>query len=141
MTIPDELTGVLVNVGNFRGSGAINVVPDFAQSELDVRITRTADREPLLARLHTQAESINTRDGFRLDLTGAFNRPPKECGPAEESAFAAWQQAARDLGQLPPNWVHSRAAQTATSSLPPGSPTSTASARSGIISTATASAW
>ena len=106
--IPTELPGVLVNVGNIRGgSAATNVVPDFAQSELDVRITRVADREPLLARLHALAGVINARDGFRLELTGSFNRPPKESGPVEEAAFAAWQQAARDLSQLPPNWVHS----------------------------------
>jgi glutamate carboxypeptidase len=106
--IPAELPGVLVNVGNIRGGGAAtNVVPDFAQSELDVRITRIADRELLLARLHALAAPINARDGFRLELTGSFNRPPKECGPAEEAAFAAWQQAARDLGQPAPNWVHS----------------------------------
>ena len=106
--VPAEFPGVLVNVGNFRGGGAAtNVVPDFAQSELDVRITRLADREPLLARLHALAAPINARDGYRLEITGGFNRPPKECGPAEEAAFAAWQQAARDLGQPAPNWVHS----------------------------------
>jgi len=106
--IPDEFPGVLVNIGNIRGgSAATNVVPDFAQSELDVRITRVADREPLLARLHALAAPINAREGFRLELTGSFNRPPKECGPEEAAAFAAWQQAARDLGQPAPNWVHS----------------------------------
>lgn len=106
--IPDELPGVLVNVGNIRGGGpATNVVPDFAQSELDVRITRVADREPLLTRLHALAALTNARDGFRLELSGSFNRPPKECGVAEISAFSAWQQAARDLGQPAPNWVHS----------------------------------
>ena len=106
--LPGELPGVLVNIGNIRGGGAAtNVVPDFAQSELDVRITRLADRDPLLARLHALAAPINARDGFRLELTGSFNRPPKECGPAEEAAFAAWQRAARDLGQPAPGWVHS----------------------------------
>ena len=106
-------------------------MPDFAQSELDVRITRLADREPLLARLHALAAPINARDGYRLEITGGFNRPPKECGPAEEAAFAAWQQAARDLGQPAPNWVHSGG----------GSDGNLLSARSGIISTATASVW
>ena len=99
---------ILVNVGNTRGgSAAINVVPDFAQSQLDVRIRRVADREPHLARLHAPAAVTHARDGFRWPRTGSFNRPPRECGPAEETAFAAWQQAARDLGQVPPNWVHS----------------------------------
>ena len=106
--LPGELPGVLVNIGNIRGGGAAtNVVPDFAQSEIDVRSTRLADRDPLLARLHALAAPINARDGFRLELTGSFNRPPKECGPAEEAAFAAWQRAARDLGQPAPGWVHS----------------------------------
>jgi glutamate carboxypeptidase len=106
--LPAEFPGVLVNVGNIRGGGAAtNVVPDFAQSEIDVRLTRVADRAPLLARLHALAAPINARDGFRLELTANFNRPPKECGPREEAAFAAWQQAARDLGQPAPGWIHS----------------------------------
>ncbi len=106
--IPAEFDGVLVNVGNIHGgSAATNVVPDLAKAEIDVRITRLADRDPLLARLHALAEPINRREGLRLELSGGFNRPPKECGPTEESAFAAWGQAARDLGQPAPNWVHS----------------------------------
>lgn len=106
--IPEDLPGVLVNVGNIRGgSAATNVVPDFAQAEIDVRLTRIADRRPLVALLHVLAEPINARDGYRLEITGDFNRPPKECGAVEIAAFAAWQEAARDLGQAAPNWVHS----------------------------------
>ena len=105
--LPGELPGVLLNIGHIRGGGpATNIVPDFAESELDLRITRVADREPLLARLHALAAPINAREGFRLDLKFAFNRPPKECGPAEESVFAAWQQAGRDLGLAPFTWVN-----------------------------------
>lgn len=90
--IPAELPGVLVNVGNIRGgSAASNVVPDFAQSELDVRRMCAADREPLLARLHALAAVINARDGFALELRGSFNCSPKEGGLAPEAAFAAWQ--------------------------------------------------
>lgn len=105
--IPGELPGVLVNVGNIRGGGpATNVVPDFAEAEIDVRITRMADRELLLARLHELAAVINARDGFKLELKGGFNRPPKECVPLEERVFAAWQRAATDVGVTPFTWVH-----------------------------------
>ncbi len=105
--IPAELPGVLVNVGNIRGgSAATNVVPDFAESELDVRITKVSDREPLLARLNALAAEINQRDGFTLTLKGGFNRPPKECLPLEQTVFPEWQRAARDVGLTPPNWVH-----------------------------------
>lgn len=105
--IPTELPGVLVNVGNIRGGGpATNVVPDFATAEVDLRVTQAADRELLLARLHALAADINSRDGFRLELEVRFNRPPKECLPAEEALFAEWQRAAGDLGLVPFSWVH-----------------------------------
>ncbi len=105
--IPSELPGVMVNVGNIRGGGpATNVVPDFAESELDLRITRAADRDLLLARLTALAEAINARDGYRLELKPRFNRPPKECLPLEERLFVDWQRAAADAGVAPFTWVH-----------------------------------
>ena len=105
--IPAEMPGVLVNVANIHGGVvATNVVPDFAKSELDLRITQMADREPLLARLHQLADRISRRAEVRVELTGGFNRPPKECLPAEEAVFVEWQRAARDLGVAPFTWVH-----------------------------------
>lgn len=106
-TIPADLPGVLVNVGNIRGgSAATNVVPDFAESELDLRITQFADRELLLARLQALAAEINQREGFSLTLKGGFNRPPKECLPLEEKLFPEWRRAAQDVGLSAPDWVH-----------------------------------
>jgi glutamate carboxypeptidase len=105
--IPTELPGVLLNVGNIRGgSPATNVVPDFAESEIDVRITQAADRELLLGRMNALADEINRREGYKLELKGGFNRPPKECLPLEETMFPAWQRAARDVGIAPFTWVH-----------------------------------
>ena len=105
--IPSEMPGVMVNVGNIRGgTPATNVVPHFAESEIDIRITKIADGPPLLARFQTLADRINARDGLKLTLKGGFNRPPKECLPAEEAAFPEWQRAARDLGVPAFTWVH-----------------------------------
>ncbi len=105
--IPAEMPGVLLNIGLIRGgSEATNVVPDFAQALLDVRVTRVADRDAVLARLDALAAPINAREGLRLEITGSFNRPPKECGPVEEAAFAAYQECGRELGLAPFSWVH-----------------------------------
>ncbi|MDB6093547.1 MAG: peptidase [Verrucomicrobia bacterium] len=105
--LPAEMPGILLNVGLIRGGGeATNVVPDFAQAILDVRITRAADRDAVLARLDEIAASINAREGLRLEITGSFNRPPKECGPVEEAAFAVYQQCGNELGLAPFGWVH-----------------------------------
>ena len=105
--IPDDLRGVLVNVGNIRGGGpATNVVPDFATSELDLRVTQAADRPALVSRLERIAAAINAREGFKVELKTWFNRPPKECVPLEEKVFAAWQEAAAAVGVPPFTWVH-----------------------------------
>ena len=105
--VPAEMPGVLLNIGLIRGgSEATNVVPDFAQALLDIRITHVADRDAILARLRELAAPINAREGLRLEITGSFNRPPKECGPVEEAVFAAWQHCGRELGLPPFSWIH-----------------------------------
>jgi glutamate carboxypeptidase len=106
--LPADLPGVLLNVGNIRGGGpATNIVPAFAESEIDVRITRPGDDAVLLRRLAELAAPFNAREGFRLELKSTFNRPPKGTGPAEAAAFAGLQAAGRDLGLPPFDWVDS----------------------------------
>lgn len=105
--LPDELPGVMLNIGNIHGGGpATNVVPDLAHAQLDIRVTRLAQREPVLARLQELAAPINAREGHRLEITGSFNRPPMECSPAAEAVFAAWQDAGRALSLPAFSWVH-----------------------------------
>jgi glutamate carboxypeptidase len=105
--LPRESPGVLLNIGNIRGGGpATNVVPDFAEAQLDVRVTRVTESDAVIARLHALAEPINTREGHRLVISGEFNRPPMECGPMTERLFAAWQESAQILGLAPFSWVH-----------------------------------
>lgn len=105
--IPAERPEVMVNVGNIRGgTAATNIVPHFAVAEIDVRITRLADREPLLARVRALATEVGARHECQIELSGGFNRPPKEVLPGEEAAFAEWQRAARDVGVAPFTWVH-----------------------------------
>jgi glutamate carboxypeptidase len=105
--LPEEMPGVLFNIGNIRGGGpATNVVPDFAEAQLDLRVTKLAERDAVLARLEASAAPINAREGFGLKLTGSFNRPPMELSPKAEAAFASWQQCGRELGLAPFSWVH-----------------------------------
>jgi len=106
--IPAELPGVLLNVGNIRGGGsATNIVPDFAESALDIRVTEKGAVAAVLDRLQQLAAATNAREGYRLELNAEFNRPPKGTGPKESAAFAGYQAAARDLGLPPFTWVDS----------------------------------
>ena len=106
-TIPAELPGVMVNAGNFHGgTAATNVIPDLAQAELDLRITRLADRDPLFARLQAVAREIEKAYEVKLEIKGGLNRPPKENHPTEAALFPEFQRAARDVGLKPFTWVH-----------------------------------
>lgn len=100
-----ELPGVMLNVGSIRGGGAVNIVPDFATADVNIRITQSADAARVLERLHALAQPIQARDGYRVEIEGRFNRPPKEASLAEEKLFAAWQGCARALG-VPLDWQH-----------------------------------
>jgi glutamate carboxypeptidase len=100
-----ELPGIMLNVGSVRGGGTVNIVPDLASAEVNIRITRTADESLVLARLRELAAPLNAREGYRLEITGRFNRPPKEVTPTEEILFAAWQACGRELG-VRFDWQH-----------------------------------
>jgi glutamate carboxypeptidase len=100
-----ELPGVMLNVGSMRGGGAVNIVPDLAVAEVNIRITHLADETRVLERLRALIAPLNALEGYRVELTGRFNRPPKEVTPVEEKLFSAWQRCARDLG-VTLDWEH-----------------------------------
>ncbi|HUR57832.1 MAG TPA: hydrolase [Opitutaceae bacterium] len=98
----DELNGrqegLTLNVGNIRGGGPVNIVPDFAIAQVDARIARVAHVGFIEEQLGEIADAINAREGYRVEVSGGFNRPPKEISPVEEKLFHAWQACAAQLG-------------------------------------------
>ncbi len=103
--LPAKLPGVLVNVGHITGGGAVNIVPDRAGAKLNVRITNRGDDRRVLAALDEIAAPVQAREGFRVDITGGFDRGPKVETPAETALFAAWQTCARAAG-VNLDWQH-----------------------------------
>lgn len=103
--VPDEIPGTMLNIGVVRGGGVINIVPELAVAELHARINQIEQRDTIAARLAAIAAPINAREGYHIVIESAFDRPPKECGPVEQSAFAALQAAAADLGFPALDWV------------------------------------
>ena len=100
-----DLEGVMLNVARIRGGNAVNIVPDLAEVDLGVRITRPDDELAVLDCLRGLAETINSRQGYRAIVTGRFNRPPKIVTPAEDALFALWKNCARELG-VTLDWQH-----------------------------------
>jgi len=95
-----EIDGIVLNVANCAGGGAVNVVPDAARAELHLRCGRRNEGERAIARLHELAAAIDGRDGFGLRVEGDFNRPPMEPQPAAAAWTEILQACGRDLGQV-----------------------------------------
>lgn len=105
--LPSKIPGILVNVGAIRGGGPVNIVPDRAETDINIRIGRKADRAHVNDHLAALAATINEREGLQLVVEGSIERQPKECGPVEQRLFEAWKAAGAELGQAPFGWQHS----------------------------------
>ncbi|MEZ5402997.1 MAG: M20 family metallopeptidase [Bryobacteraceae bacterium] len=87
--------GVTVNVGVIGGGTRTNVVPAEAWAEIDYRIPRLADYEPLMA----QFAGLATRDKrCSLTVSGELNRPPFERTAAVRELFGVARRVAAGIG-------------------------------------------
>ncbi len=102
--LPARFPGTLLNIGSITGGGPVNVVPELAEARLNIRAASVSAGQDLLSALHAAASDLSSREGFRLELSGGFERLPKECRPAEEHAFALYQGAFARLGLPAPGW-------------------------------------
>ena len=93
-----EIPSILLNIGRISGGGAVNIVPDLAQAEINLRVSRQEDIAVVLQRLNEAAAPIRAREGYTLTIEGQFNRLPKEVTLDDERLFAAWRDCGRDLG-------------------------------------------
>jgi glutamate carboxypeptidase len=82
--------GTTVNVTTFHGGTTLNVIPDQAVCDIDVRYSIAAEADRVVNELNSLRP---TDERVRLELTGAINRPPLE----RTDAVVALYQRARDL--------------------------------------------
>ncbi len=94
-TLNDPARGTSVNVGVVRGGLRPNVVPDWAEAEVDLRV-RTLDDgrriEATLRALRPQAE------GLRIEVEGGLHCPPLERSPQVARLFEQARSVAAELG-------------------------------------------
>jgi len=89
--------GLTFNIGVTRGGLKPNVVPDFAQAEIDVRVVRAEDIAPLEKEMRT----ILSREmvpGTTVELSGGLMNPPMEKTDAVARLVALAKIAAGDTG-------------------------------------------
>jgi glutamate carboxypeptidase len=99
--LPDEMPDVLLNVGQVRGGGPLNVVPDFAEAGLDVRIGAAVSADAVAMRLREAARAAGGRHGCQVNVALEFRTMPLEPRARTGRLLADWQGCARDLGLAP----------------------------------------
>jgi len=99
------MPGLMVNVGSIKGGGAANIVPDFAEAVVNARVTNAGDDIVFLKRLHEICAPIHAREGYRMEIGGGFNRPPKVETSVEVALFGNWKRCGNEFG-LKLDWQH-----------------------------------
>nr|WP_081465862.1 hydrolase [Fluoribacter dumoffii] len=89
--------GVTINVGKIAGGEALNVVPDKAVAQLDIRISLPEDEHWVRSEINKIIVQL-TRDGFSLNIYGVFGRPVKRVNSGTERLFYRIQQIGHELG-------------------------------------------
>ncbi|WP_028389515.1 hydrolase [Legionella fairfieldensis] len=89
--------GITINVGKIAGGEALNMVPDKAVAQMDIRITNPEDEHWVKQQLNHIIQNM-AREGYNLTVHGQFGRPVKRISLATERLFKRIQQAGNQLG-------------------------------------------
>lgn len=92
------LSDVVVNAGSIKGGGAINIVPDRATAEFNIRALRAADGDEILRRMRDAAEAVGRANEVEFEITGGFTRRAMETTPESARLIEAWCEGAARLG-------------------------------------------
>ena len=91
----DPKSGTTVNVTTIRGGTTTNVIPEFAECEIDVRFATMAEAD----RVESAIRSVRPFDErVKLEITGEINRPPLERTEGVVSLFHKAQRLAESFG-------------------------------------------
>lgn len=93
----DGADGYTVTVGTVSGGVRPNVVPDYAQAEIDLRLSDAAVIEKAIAALE-KAAAVSVVAGASCRLEGGVTRPPMPATPGNERLFTLAWEIGRDLG-------------------------------------------
>ncbi|MAA97645.1 MAG: carboxypeptidase [Stappia sp.] len=86
---------ITVNVGEITGGTGTNVVPQFAQAEIDLRVPTAEAADEMVARI--TGLTPKTPD-TKLTITGGMNRPPFEQSDASKALFDHASTLAAEIG-------------------------------------------
>jgi len=93
--LADLRRGTTVTVGVIRGGTRPNVVPEYAEMVVDVRVATRGEMD----RIERAFQNLRpVLDGARLEVRGGFNRPPMERNALMVATFERARAIAAELG-------------------------------------------
>jgi glutamate carboxypeptidase len=90
-------TGITFNVGVVRGGTRPNIIPDWAEAEIDLRIKTGSQEQEALRQIEAVVEH-NWIEGTRSLLEGGITRPPLPPTPGNLRLFHDLQKIGLELG-------------------------------------------
>jgi len=84
-----------LNVGEICGGTTRNVVPEFAEIAIDLRVLQPGEYERVEKEMHALRPVL---DGTSLEVIGELNRPPMPFDEQMQRTFAKAQKIARNIG-------------------------------------------
>ncbi len=103
--LPQSIPDTLVNIGHFTGGGTVNIVPDLATAAINARAATPAAMVAFNHALAGLMAEANSAEGYRLELTGQFNRDPLVATPTTTALFAQLQRCGAELNLAPFDWL------------------------------------
>jgi glutamate carboxypeptidase len=97
--INGQREGVTLNPGKLEGGGPTNIVPDMALLRFNIRMPKPEDQLWLQKEFDRILAEFNKRDGFTVELHGAFTRPPKPLSDANQRLFEWVKECGAVIGQ------------------------------------------
>jgi glutamate carboxypeptidase len=91
----DYARGITTNVGMVQGGTGVNVIPEHARINADVRVVSPETATEMEQRYRGLTSKV---DGVRLTVTGAMTRPPWAQDAATEMIFAKAQAIGAEMG-------------------------------------------
>lgn len=93
----NQRAGITFNVGKIAGGEALNVVPDKAVAQIDIRISDQNDELWVKEQFMQLIQSLKRKD-YSLTIDGQFTRPVKKVCQGTKRLFSRIQELGQELG-------------------------------------------
>ncbi len=95
--------GLTINIGNLRGGGPVNVVPDLAIGRFNVRLVDSEGEKWFEDHLRSLVAEVNRCEGYQCEVHGSISSPAKLVTPESQQLMLAIEACGSELGQ-PIHW-------------------------------------